>query len=363
MDLWPASAGDGDGTPLHDRSGESSAWLEAPGVSVMVSLTDLARPRADEILHAYGLGSGDVARWLHGWPEGDRLTSQARTAAWAVGTLADTGACGIETPGGTPALVALQPESVSANLHWRLQVARPGAPFTPAQASELCAQLRAWQARFNAPPTPGSIRMVVGADGRVVHVDPSGQMLLASGGIDPAALARELERVRAQRWPGDDGPGAHDLAVDVAGEPWWAVVDRRRAVRLPGAEHAFIELRPLEEGELPAVGLLPDERIARALGYLHDHYRRCPRLAEVARYAHVSPFHFHRLFTRLVGVSPKQYLQMKQLQSARWRLRAHRAPIGRIAREAGFSSHGHFTSTFRRLVGLSPTSYRNRAWE
>jgi len=108
------------------------------------------------------------------------------------------------------------------------------------------------------------------------------------------------------------------------------------------------------------LGVVEDERIALAVAYLHDHYHLASSLAQIAEVVHISPFHFHRLFTRQVGLSPKHYLQHKQLQVARWLLRTSRMPVGEIAARIGFASHGHFTSTFHRIVGASPTDYRER---
>ena len=84
----------------------------------------------------------------------------------------------------------------------------------------------------------------------------------------------------------------------------------------------------------------------QALAYIHENYHLAPSLSDVARAVSVSPFHFHRLFTAQVGVSPKHYLQGRQLQMARWLLGRGSVPIGTIAQRTGFSSHGHFTSTF-----------------
>jgi AraC-like DNA-binding protein len=149
--------------------------------------------------------------------------------------------------------------------------------------------------------------------------------------------------------------------VELDQQPYWINFRRSRAVSGGQSEYWYIELRPLEANELPTVGVVEDSRIAQAIAYLHEEYPRSPSLAQVARAVHTSPFHFHRLFSRYVGVSPKQYLQRKQLQVAKWMLRATRLPIGTIATRSGFASHGHFTSTFHRIIGVSPSDYRDSA--
>src|SRR5690606_25740731 len=120
----------------------------------------------------------------------------------------------------------------------------------------------------------------------------------------------------------------------------------------------YLELRPLEEGDIPPVGVVEDPRVAAAIAFLTDRFASAPTLTEVAEAVQTSPFHFHRLFVRHVGLSPKHYLLRMQLMMAKWMLRATRKAIGDIATATGFASHGHFTATFHRIVGVSPSTYR-----
>jgi len=152
-----------------------------------------------------------------------------------------------------------------------------------------------------------------------------------------------------------------DMALEVAGTPLWIMFRKARLLPRDDALQWHLQVRALEEDALPPVGVVKDDRVARAIAHIHDHFHESPSLADIAQVVHVSPFHFHRLFTRQVGVSPKHYLQRKQLQVAKWLLRQGGIPIGDIAQRTGFSSHGHFTSTFHRLVGLSPSDYREQA--
>ncbi|MCB0307688.1 MAG: helix-turn-helix transcriptional regulator, partial [Calditrichaeota bacterium] len=50
-------------------------------------------------------------------------------------------------------------------------------------------------------------------------------------------------------------------------------------------------------------------RIEKALHFLETHFHRQPELAEVAAAANLSEYHFQRLFSRWVGISPKRFLQ------------------------------------------------------
>ncbi len=50
-------------------------------------------------------------------------------------------------------------------------------------------------------------------------------------------------------------------------------------------------------------------RIEQAIQYLEENFRRQPSLGEIAAHLGLSEYHFQRLFTRWVGISPKRFLQ------------------------------------------------------
>ena len=58
-------------------------------------------------------------------------------------------------------------------------------------------------------------------------------------------------------------------------------------------------------------------RIEKALAYIADRVEDQPELDSVAASVGLSPFHFQRLFTRWVGVSPKKFLQYLTLERAK----------------------------------------------
>ena len=59
------------------------------------------------------------------------------------------------------------------------------------------------------------------------------------------------------------------------------------------------------------------ERIAEAIRFLETNFQQQPNLNEVASHLHLSEYHFQRLFTRWVGVSPKRYLQFLTKEHAK----------------------------------------------
>jgi len=81
-------------------------------------------------------------------------------------------------------------------------------------------------------------------------------------------------------------------------------------------------------------------------------------LDATAREAGLSPFHFLRVFTGVLGVTPKQYLIRARLGRAARRLAEGDQPITEIALDVGFGDLSNFVRTFHRAAGVSPRRFR-----
>ncbi len=77
-----------------------------------------------------------------------------------------------------------------------------------------------------------------------------------------------------------------------------------------------------------------------------------------ARFAGLSPFHFLRLFRRVVGVTPHQYLVHCRLKRAAGLLAEPERAITDIAYEVGFGDLSNFVRSFHRAAGVSPRGFR-----
>ena len=85
-------------------------------------------------------------------------------------------------------------------------------------------------------------------------------------------------------------------------------------------------------------------------------FRRNPRLSEIARIAHFSEYHFHRLFRKRFGKTPKQLLVELQIDEAKRLMLAGQRPADAAGR-AGFSHQSHLTSRFKSVTGLTPKQW------
>lgn len=84
-------------------------------------------------------------------------------------------------------------------------------------------------------------------------------------------------------------------------------------------------------------------------------------LAELARAADLSAFHFARAFRREVGTPVYDYVLRTRLASALELVLDSNLDLSTIAQDCGFSSHSHFTARFRSAYGTAPSRVRRLA--
>ncbi len=104
-------------------------------------------------------------------------------------------------------------------------------------------------------------------------------------------------------------------------------------------------------------------KLVSAKLFIDRHFDEAVDLETVASNAHLSSFHFHRLFTKVYHITPHQYLTKKRLQKAKELLKTNELSIAGICTDIGFESHGSFSSLFKKHHGLAPRSYRNKVQE
>ncbi len=104
-------------------------------------------------------------------------------------------------------------------------------------------------------------------------------------------------------------------------------------------------------------------RAVRAALWLDAHSDQPVQLEAAAREVGLSPFHFLRLFSRVLGVTPHQYLVRSRLRrAARLLAEPDAAPsITEVAYQVGFGDLSNFVRTFHRVAGVSPRRFRQAA--
>ena len=101
------------------------------------------------------------------------------------------------------------------------------------------------------------------------------------------------------------------------------------------------------------------ERIEKAIQFLADNFHSQPNLKEIAGNIHVSEYHFQRLFSRWVGISPKRFLQFLTKEYAKTLLEKS-INILDVTYQAGLTSPGRLHDLFVTCEAVTPGEYKAR---
>ncbi len=82
-----------------------------------------------------------------------------------------------------------------------------------------------------------------------------------------------------------------------------------------------------------------------------------PGLEALAAEAGMSPFHFHRVFKSVTGVTPKAYADARRAERVRQAL-GEAGTITEAIYDAGFNSGGRFYEQSDKVLGMTPTRFR-----
>jgi AraC-like DNA-binding protein/ligand-binding sensor protein len=100
--------------------------------------------------------------------------------------------------------------------------------------------------------------------------------------------------------------------------------------------------------------------VLKAREYIDKHKVEELSLANVAKAAGASVFHFCKVFHKSTGLKFTDYVARVRLEDARTRLLNPNLRISEIAYDVGFQSLTQFNRTFKRVFGQSPSDFRAR---
>lgn len=98
------------------------------------------------------------------------------------------------------------------------------------------------------------------------------------------------------------------------------------------------------------------EAVRKACKFLAE-AEEYPTLKALARKAGISAHHFHRIFKKVVGVTPKQFAAQLRSEKVRCLLRLDRS-VTETVHEAGYQSTGGFYEGIQAVLGMAPQKFR-----
>lgn len=102
---------------------------------------------------------------------------------------------------------------------------------------------------------------------------------------------------------------------------------------------------------------LPRHVVVEVEEYIHAHLDQNIALADLAQVAHLSEFHFARLFKHTTGLPPYQFVIHQRVERAKRLISAGRLSLAQIAIDVGFSDQSQLNRHFKRLVGVTPKKF------
>lgn len=169
---------------------------------------------------------------------------------------------------------------------------------------------------------------------------------------------------RSALWRAVCIPPSSELMMQ--GELAQAAADGRSSVGLHEAGMAlaarFVALASDRRRAPPSLRRLDRSRGVEAALWIDAHSHEPIDLESMAAPSGLSAFHFLRLFSRVIGVTPHQYLVRSRLRrSARALIEDVDRSVTDIAYDVGFNDLSNFVRTFHRAAGVSPRRFRAAA--
>lgn len=100
--------------------------------------------------------------------------------------------------------------------------------------------------------------------------------------------------------------------------------------------------------------------IEQSLFFIEENLDRPLSFKDVAREVGCSPYHFHRIFHGLTGMTADMYIRGRKLTTAAEKIVRTKESILSIALDVGYDSHEAFTRAFRKQFEFSPSMVRKK---
>jgi AraC-like DNA-binding protein len=165
---------------------------------------------------------------------------------------------------------------------------------------------------------------------------------------------------RAEVWQIGSAPPLPELMV--LGELAQAAADGRSDIGLDEVGQVFasrfVEVVSGRAREPVPAKARDRRRAVETALWIDAHSHRQIDLEHAAGQANISPFHFLRLFSSVLGVTPHQYLVRSRLRHAARLLADDERSVTNVAYDVGFGDLSNFVRTFHRAAGVSPLRFR-----
>lgn len=123
-------------------------------------------------------------------------------------------------------------------------------------------------------------------------------------------------------------------------------------------DHSCLGRTAARKASREHAGGLSKRALKAATDYIGDNLEKDLTLAEISGAAHMSPYHFSRLFKQSTGLTPHRYVIERRVQRAKELLVGSTLPIAEISILCGFANQSHLNRHFKSVFGVNPKAAR-----
>ncbi|MFY2152997.1 AraC family transcriptional regulator [Mammaliicoccus sciuri] len=99
--------------------------------------------------------------------------------------------------------------------------------------------------------------------------------------------------------------------------------------------------------------------VYKAQDFMNLNFSSSISINDIANHVNLSDFHFCRLFKKVSGYTPKQYLREVRINKSKTMLQTTKKTISEISTSCGFNSETYFVTNFKKYTNMTPTEFRN----
>lgn len=99
------------------------------------------------------------------------------------------------------------------------------------------------------------------------------------------------------------------------------------------------------------------ESVKNAIRYMEENYMESISLEDIAKYTGVSPQHFSKTFKEEIGMNYIDWLSKLRIENAKKMMQEEKCTVREICYMVGYNDPNYFSRIFKKMEGVSPTEY------
>ena len=107
-------------------------------------------------------------------------------------------------------------------------------------------------------------------------------------------------------------------------------------------------------------GKLNEFYVREAMNFIEQNYARDIKVEDIARRCNLERSYFGKLFKKVLGQSPQEFLIRFRMAKASDMLITTNRSVGEIGEAVGYTNLLHFSRAFKSVYGISPRDYRKK---